>query len=353
MRIVYVQTYPVYHDQPSTEAWLRLENRDRWMPALTAGLGHDVELWGVDRAPGAYPSAHDGIGAPYTVRLFAQSHTSARTKFDYSDALVQYAREHPADLYVLKGTDGGVGERLIKKHLLPQRRPFAFIIGGTYYTAQVPKAAAVLYETEFQRDQLSRPGKRFWRQPVDQERLIRLPKSVDTDRFRPMPEVEKTWDVVSVGRLLSHYKNYDALGALSERFSVAVIGGGPAEEALRRKYPKIHWIGQKPNADLPKWLNRGRIFMHAGLRDYFPRVLGEAAACGLPCVAFGRAIAPDVLPSARGLRLGSSEVPGEIGALLQDTARLNAMAVSARAYAEREGGRASSLPAINAMLERI
>lgn len=48
MKVIFLQTYPVYHDGLSTEQWLKLENRDKWMPALASTLGFESELWAVD-----------------------------------------------------------------------------------------------------------------------------------------------------------------------------------------------------------------------------------------------------------------------------------------------------------------
>ena len=76
-----------------------------------------------------------------------------------------------------------------------------------------------------------------FRRAVATESLIRLEKSIDTDVFRPLPDAENRWDVISVGRLISNYKNYQALGVLSDALRVAVIGGGPAEDELKKKYP--------------------------------------------------------------------------------------------------------------------
>lgn len=352
MRVAFVQTYPIYHDLLSTEAWLARINRDRWMPGVLAQMGPEVELWGADHAASRHRSVIDGVG-DYDVRLFASVQRSRHTKKHYSDDLVAYARRYDADVHVLKGVDGGVGERLIRKYLRPAGKPFVFVIGGKYYTRHVPQAALVMYETRAQREALRRPGWRLWRTPVPPERLVRLPKSIDTETFRPMPEVETRYDVVSVGRLIGRYKSYDALGALAEVCSVAVVGGGPAEADLRARYPKIHWLGQVPNREVPRYLNQGRLFMHAGLNDYYPRVLAEAMACGRPCLAFAEAIAPDVIPPGCGLRLDRDAFVAPVRALLDDPARCRAMSRQARVHAEAHLGLYSTRPALRVLLDRL
>ncbi len=352
MRILFVQTYPVYHDLLSTEAWLAVENRDKWMPGILAAEGHEVALWAVAEEAGVYPCHLRGM-AGFSIRLFTPTHRGRHTKFDYSDALVEAAQEAEADVFVLKGTDGGVGVRLLEQYLLPARRPFVFVIGGKFYTPHVPKAKVVFYETEFQRQILAHPGWRFWRKPVPAHRLIRLPKSVDTEHFRPMPEVEKRYDVIAVGRLIARYKRYEALGKLSQVLRVAVVGGGPAAEELARRYPAVEWLGPKPHAEIPFYLNQARVFMYSGLRDYYPRVIPEAMACGLPVVAFREAIKPDVVPPTCGFLVSRRRYVEDVVSLVRDEKRCTEMGRRARMVAEERLHRYSSREAMHEMLQRL
>lgn len=352
MRVAFIQTYPIYHDLLSTEAWLARENRDRWMPGVLADMGPTVELWGADHTSSTHRSTLDDLGA-YPIRLFESVAWSRATKKHYSEALVQHAHRFDADVHILKGTDGGVGEHLIRQYLQPAGKPFVFVIGGKFYTRHVPEAELVFYETEAQRDELRHPGWRFWRRPVSDDRLLRLPKSIDTDRFRPMPDVAPEWDIVSVGRLIDRYKSYDALGALADEFDVAVAGGGPAADALQAQYPQVDWVGPIPHRDVPQFLNRGRTFMHAGLNDYFPRVIAEAAACGLPCFAFAAAIAADVVPPECGRRLPQTGYAPLIREVLTDDARLGTMGANARRYAVTNLGKFSTQAPQQEMLQRL
>lgn len=352
MRVAFVQTYPIYHDLLSTDAWLARANRDRWMPGVLANMGPEVELWAADHTTSMHRSTFEGFGA-YPIRLFESVPWSRQTKKHYSDALVDHARRFDADLYILKGTDGGVGVHLIRQYLQPAHKPFVFVIGGKFYTRHVPEAALVFYETEAQRQALRHPGWRIWRRPVPDDRLLHLPKSIDTELFRPMPDVRKEWDIVSVGRLIERYKSYDALGALAEEFDVAVVGGGPAADTLQTTYPQVDWVGKVPNREVPIFLNRGRTFMHAGLNDYFPRVIAEAAACGLPCFGFAEAIADDVIPPGCGRRLPRSNYAPLIREVLQDETMRRAMSTNARRYAVESLGMYSSRAPQQEMLERL
>jgi len=346
MRIAFVQSYPVYHDLLSTGEWLARENRDRIMPELAAELGHEVELWAVGRAAGVHP----GVG--YLIRLFEPTSGTGKTKFHFSDALVDHAGAFQPALCVIKGLDGGAGMRLIDRFLLPDSVPYVLIIGGKYYTHHVRDAAVVLYETAFQRDRLIRPS-RPWRRGVPAERLTRLPKSIDTDAFRPMPEVKKEFDVLSAGRLVSRYKRYDALGRLPRHLRIAVAGTGPALTGLRGRYPWISWLGKIDYADMPECLNRSRLFFHSSFRDYYPRVIAEAASCGVPALAFSRAIAGDVLPPERGVRVTRRNLSRVVLDLLDDPGEWERLSANSRAWAISELSRASLKDRVVQVLEMV
>lgn len=351
MRIAFVQTYPIYHDHYTTAEWLALENRDRWMPGVAANLGHTVELWAGAGESGEHRSRLPGL-SDYTIRLF-KSAGGRRTKFHTSGELVAHARTFAPDLVVLKGTDGGIGLRLIREYLQPEGRRFAFVIGGKYYTREVPTAVAVLYETMAQRDRLVSPAWRIWRRAVRPGRLIRLNKTVDTQRFRPMPEIDKRWDVVSVGRLDVRLKRYHELGLLSRQLRVAVAGSGPDEAMLREKYAHVDWLGAVPNSELPSVLNAAQVFAHAGKREFFPRVVAEAAACGLPIVAYGAAIASDVVPDDCGVRVESGGFAEAVAAIVADPVRRETLGQRARVHAEQVFGLPALRTSVNAMIQSV
>jgi len=352
MRIAFVQTYPIYHDHVETKTWLQRRNRVRWIPGILSEMGHDVELWAADHTSSVHHSEIEGMGN-YPIRFFESVKSSQKTKKHYSDALVDHAQAFDADIHILKGTDGGVGKRLIQKFLLPEDRTFVFIIAGKYYTRHVPKADLVFVETKEQRRMLRSPGWYFWRTPISEERLLRMPKSVDTSQFRPMPEVDAEWDILSVGRLIPRYKNYAALGQLSDAFDVAVVGGGPAKDDLESKYPNIDWLGPVPHPEVPKMMNRGRVFMHPSYRDFSPRVITEAAACGSPILAFADAIAPDVLPPGCGLRLNDQHFVEEVSLLLDNKELVDKMGEWARMHAIEHLGKESTRNPLKEMVRLL
>lgn len=348
MKIVYVQTYPVYHEAGGEQEWLALSNRDKWMPALTAGAGHQVELWAAgSRALDTTIGFDDMPGVP--VRIFPADPGGARSKHHTSRALSEAARQAGAGLFVLKGMDGGVGVHLARSALIPGGRPYAVVIGGEVWHPIARHARWILYETAAQTRLLARPGYRFWRGAVSPERLVHLPKSVDTKVFRPLDEQEKPYDIIGMGRLIGYYKSYEALRRLARSHRVAVLGGGPMLERFRRECPEIHWLGPVAHNRVPQYLAQARLFFHSGLRDWFPRAVAEAAACGVPPVGFAEAIGEDVIPEKIGLRVTRKNYKEPVARLLDDPGCLEAKARAAREHAERYWHKRSCTEAIRRM----
>lgn len=352
MNIIYVQSSPLYHEVPDHEQFLELANRDKWMPSLTVQKGYPSELWIAGEQSLETQWQYDTL-PQLPIRIFKTDRMDGKSRDHTSEELNRAALVSGADLFVLKGMDGGIGVNLAKKVLIPNNIPYAIIIGGEWYHPIVKHAKAVCYETEWQRRKLTTRSIRFWRSVVDDSRLIHLPKSVDTRHFAPDPEVKKEFDVIGMGRLIPHYKNYDALFEASKHMRVGFIGGGPMFNEFRKKYPGITWFGPVDYAGIPSHLNKGRVFFHTGLRDHHPRSITEAAACGVPPVAFANVIHEDVIPDHIGLRVSPKQYIGEIEALLGQTERLQRMAREARNYAETYRHHLSSRDAIRRLIAKL
>lgn len=352
MTIIYVQSYPIYHDLISADGWLSLENRDKWMPAITAELGHQVELWGVSDQDRVV-EYHWKAGVTVTIRLFKADHTPTKSKLHRSSGMLAHAKANSADYYVIKGIDGGAGVHLIEKHLKPKRIPFAFVIGGKCTSPYLHLAHTIFYESDVQIPEIKASYWTITGRKRTSAQLIRLPKSVDTDRFRPLPEMEKTHDLISAGRLISYYKNYDDLFDLSSELRVAFIGGGPLLDENRSKWPHIHWFGSVPNTDVASYLNTAKAFFYPSKRDYFPRAIVEAAACGLPILCFEDHVSADVVPETIGMRLNKTSFREVILALFNDPERLHQMGLRAREHALKNFGKESTKAAVELLLSRL
>lgn len=352
MRIVLVMTYPLYHAGLSIEEWCAQPDRERSIAGFLARSENAVEFWALgEKTKDICFPADDKTW--FTVRFFKPDSSKGKSKYHSSTEMIDHARKFKADFHILKGVDGGAGIHLLKKYLLPENNDFAFIIGGECSSRFFHKAKIIFYETKKQKQKLLSTGGKLWKKIVDSERLILLPKSVDTEAFSPKADESKKWDIIVVGRLIKYYKNYDVLGPLSENFRVAVAGYGPDEGRLRRKFSKVTWLGKIPNDVIPRYLNQSRLFMYTSFRDYYPKVIPEAMACGLPCVAFAEAITPEVLPSQCGILVQHNNYIQPIRRLLEDEARLISMGQNTREYAVKNLVLNSFEAPVLEMLERL
>jgi glycosyltransferase involved in cell wall biosynthesis len=350
VKIALVQTYPVYHDGVAIEEWLGRHGREQWMAEYLAGLGHEVEFWAVDDKERESLRPAPG-GQAYVFRAFIPDSRRGPSRRHRSAALLEHARRFRADVHILKGVDGGVGRRLLAAYLVPEGRGFAFICGGGARGRYVPEAKFVFYEAEAQRTLLLAPRRRPWRAPRPAGRLIFLPKAVDTDLFTPGPAGPKDWDLIGACRLVNRLKNLDAVGCLGRRFRLAVAGSGPDEARLKRKYPEVDWLGLVPFRDLPRVFHRARAFFHTGVREFWPRAVPEAMACGLPVVAFSGKITRQVVPADCGLLVRPGDLLPAVTDLLGDEERLRSMGRRARAFVEGRMDRTSCRGPLDEMLK--
>jgi len=113
-------------------------------------------------------------------------------------------------------------------------------------------------------------------------------RGVDTERFRPEAGNALPYPgpiFVSVGRLAKE-KNLDAFLSLDLRGTKVVVGGGPDEARLRRKFPGAVFLGMKPHSELARYYAGADVFVFPSQTDTFGLVMLEAIACGTPVAAY-------------------------------------------------------------------
>jgi glycosyltransferase involved in cell wall biosynthesis len=350
MKVTYVQSYPIYHDNLSDDAWLALENRDKWMPALTTEGGVAVELWAVGATRQDVTYTMDG--ATITIRLFKSSARGKQTKFHYSDELIEFATQHNADHYVIKGVDGGVGVRLITNFLKPRKIPFSFIVGGKCQSVYNKDATLIFYESDRQLDYMT--SKRWGFLPgISSEKLYKLPKSVDVQLFNVPDPMDKKYDLITIGRLIPYYKNYSSLISLASEYRIAVIGGGPLLDEFRVKYPNIDWLGHIPYDEVPGYLRRAKVLFYPSVKDFFPRAISEAVSCGLPVAAFDTSISADVVRPEFGILMNQRTYRDQLRTMLDRAEDLDQMGLAAKKYAAMHWHKYSTAPAIKVLMSTI
>jgi glycosyltransferase involved in cell wall biosynthesis len=113
-------------------------------------------------------------------------------------------------------------------------------------------------------------------------------RGVDTELFRPDRAVELPFPrpvFINVGRVAVE-KNLDAFLCLDLPGTKVVIGTGPQEAELKRRYPDVKFLGMLENGTLAAHLAAADVFVFPSLTDTFGVVQLEALASGVPIAAF-------------------------------------------------------------------
>jgi glycosyltransferase involved in cell wall biosynthesis len=107
------------------------------------------------------------------------------------------------------------------------------------------------------------------------------------DEVRPYAPLGRLARPVSlfVGRI-SYEKNIEAFLQLDAPGSKIVCGVGPLEAALKERYPRVHWLGILPRAELAKVYAAADVFVMPSRAETFGLVMLEAMACGTPVAAY-------------------------------------------------------------------
>jgi len=113
-------------------------------------------------------------------------------------------------------------------------------------------------------------------------------RGVDVGVFRAYPR-----DLLNAARPILLYagrvaveKNLEAFLDLDVPGTKYVVGGGPALEALRLRFPAVVFTGYKYGEELARHLSAADAFVFPSRTDTFGIVLLEAMACGTPIAAF-------------------------------------------------------------------
>ena len=116
----------------------------------------------------------------------------------------------------------------------------------------------------------------MWTRGVDVD-LFHPDRAIDLDFPRPI--------FMCVGRVAVE-KNLPAFLALDLPGTKVVIGAGPEEAELKRRFPGTKFLGQLDNGILAAHLAAADVFVFPSLTDTFGIVQLEALASGVPIAAF-------------------------------------------------------------------
>jgi glycosyltransferase involved in cell wall biosynthesis len=113
-------------------------------------------------------------------------------------------------------------------------------------------------------------------------------RGVDTELFNPEREIDLNLPrpiFMNVGRIAIE-KNLEAFLSLELTGSKVVIGEGPHEAELRRRYPDVKFLGLQEGKMLAAYLAAADVFVFPSKSDTFGVVQLEALACGVPIAAY-------------------------------------------------------------------
>jgi glycosyltransferase involved in cell wall biosynthesis len=141
------------------------------------------------------------------------------------------------------------------------------------------RAARTMVGTREVRRELQRHGLR---------NLVQWTRGVDTELFRPRPEVRLPYEgpiLVYVGRV-SVEKSVQDFCRVPVPGTKLVIGGGPQLAALQAAHPEVNFLGFRYGEELATLLAGADCFVFPSRTDTFGLVMLEAMASGLPVAAY-------------------------------------------------------------------
>lgn len=118
--------------------------------------------------------------------------------------------------------------------------------------------------------------------------LVMWTRGVDTDMFTPNDAFDHGFPrpiFLSVGRIAVE-KNLEAFLSLNLPGTKVVIGQGPQEAELRRRFPEAKFLGLKEGRALSAHMAAADVFVFPSRTDTFGVVQLEALACGVPIAAY-------------------------------------------------------------------
>lgn len=149
--------------------------------------------------------------------------------------------------------------------------------------------------------------------------VVRLPRAVDTQLFRPDRRdlaLRAQWGVardqlavIYVGRIAAEknlplaVRSFRAIQKLAPGARYIWVGDGPAKAALAAQNPDFVFAGVRRAEDLARHYASADLFVFPSLTETFGNVTLEALASGVPTVAFDYAAAREHLTHACGWRV--------------------------------------------------
>jgi teichuronic acid biosynthesis glycosyltransferase TuaC len=153
---------------------------------------------------------------------------------------------------------------------------------------------------------------------VERDKIHVVTNGVDAVRFQPVPSADARRSlglpgdgpiIVTVGTLISskgHELTIRAFAQIRKRhesLQLYILGEGlqrASLEALVSEFglrETVHFMGKRPNDELPLWFSAATVSCLASAREGWPNVVTESLACGTPVVATRVGGIPEILHS--------------------------------------------------------
>ena len=159
--------------------------------------------------------------------------------------------------------------------------------------------------------------------PVNSKPFEVIYNGIDTQRFRPMKEVDRDRPlrVLFVGNP-TRRKGFHLLAGLAEQLPDGVelaFTSGLRDEQVKTAHKRLVSLGRVPYSEMHRIYQRADILLFPAYREGFGLCVAEAMASGLPVVSTNCSAIPELLDEGRG---GFLVTPGDIPAMLERTRRL-------------------------------
>jgi glycosyltransferase involved in cell wall biosynthesis len=113
-------------------------------------------------------------------------------------------------------------------------------------------------------------------------------RGVDLELFRPGARclLRGARPIMLYAGRVAVEKNLEAFLGLDLPGTKYVVGGGPALQELRARFPAVVFTGYKYGEELARHIAAADVFVFPSRTDTFGLVLLEAMACGVPVAAY-------------------------------------------------------------------
>lgn len=144
---------------------------------------------------------------------------------------------------------------------------------------------------------------------IPQEAILVVPSIyLDLNVFKPIPEMQKQFDLIFCGRLVSNKGIFELLDLTKRmlqkrpQFKFLIVGRGELKDKtleriqyldIEKNVTMIEWVAT--TKDIAEIYAKSKILVCASTAEGGPRVTVEAMACGIPVISTPVGIMPDLI----------------------------------------------------------